>query len=63
MMHEPIHDNLTYVIAALVGADLATGWVKWLPEPNLPNAVYIVTLIWLGIQIYYKLRGKDNGND
>ncbi len=57
-----VHDNTTYLVAALVGADMATGWTSYLPEPNLANAVYLVTLIWLGIQIYYKIKDR-NKND
>lgn len=56
--NQMIHDNVTYGVVAAVAVDGITDWTAHLPEPSLQTAVYLLTIVWLGVQIYYKVRNK-----
>lgn len=54
-----VHDNWTYPVVAGVAVDAAVTFPQWLPEPSLQNGMYLLTILWLGVQIYCKLKGKN----
>jgi hypothetical protein len=47
-------DNVTYVIAAGVASEAATGWTSLIPDQNLQNVMYELTILWLLLQIAIK---------
>lgn len=52
------NETATYGLVAAVAADGAWNWTSLIPDPTLQNAMYIVTISWIIVQLWFKLKGK-----
>lgn len=51
-------DTITYAAIAASVSDMATDWTSLLPDITLQNTMYLFTILWIGVQLWFKLKGK-----